>query len=528
MIRNAISKVFGAPSAAQVEPLEVRGANGNTVPPAEEAKALRAERETLKAEARSLGAKFREKRELTPEENNRVTAIETRLGEVDARLTTVEALAQNDPADDKAMQNSNPNSGKQTRSVEDRLAAIEEHFRAEELRNQGNRLNHLEDRFSNDPVQRRTAPVHFGQGVGFTADLDDKAADRLHSEAFAGWCGAPSGMTTRNQGEAMKRLGINGFSNELTVRCDPNWIRSGERDRDVRQMRSDIEERAALQIGNTGGYLAPTVLLQKFVEKMVQFNKLRDFCQVFQTADGNAMTYPTFDDTANLGTLVATEDTDRAQTDIVAGQGTFGASEINSDIALFSNKLLRDSYFDVESIAGAMLGRRIGRKQSVLYTTGTGSGQPQGVVTGASAGVTAAGAAAITYSDLVNLMMSLDDAYDANAMFAFNKTSTLAALMKLAETTGRPLFGNLVEGAPRTLLGKPFVLLYSMANIATGAVSMLYGDFEEAVAIREVGDLIISRSTEYKWIKRQVALTADYAGDCRVVQPAALKKLTQA
>jgi HK97 family phage major capsid protein len=528
MIRNAISKVFGAPSAAQSEPLEVRGANGGTVSPAEEANALRAERDTLKAEARSLSAKFREKRELTPEENNRVTSIESRLGEIDARLTTVEAMVQKDPAEDQAMYNNNPNHGKQTRSLEDRLAAIEEHFRAQELRSQGDRLNSLEGRFNNEPIQRRTAPVHFGQGVGFTSDLDDKAADRMHSEAFAGWCGAPSGLTTRSQGEAMKRLGISGFSNELTVRCDPNWIKSGNRDRDVRQMRADIEERTAMQIGNTGAYLAPTILLNKFVEKMVQFNRLRDFCNVFQTADGNSMTYPTFDDTANLATLVADENTDRNQTDITAGQGTFGASEINSDIALFSNKLLRDSYFDVESIAGAMLGRRIGRKQSVLYTTGTGSGQPQGVVTGASAGATAAGAAAITYGDIVNLMMSLDDAYDANAMFAFNKTSTLAALLKLAETTGKPLFGNLVDGAPRTLLGKPFMLLYSMANIATGNVSMLYGDFEEAVSIREVGDLIISRSTEYKWVKRQVALTADYAGDCRVVQSAALKKLTQA
>ena len=41
-------------------------------------------------------------------------------------------------------------------------------------------------------------------------------------------------------------------------------------------------------------------------------------------------------------------------------------------------------------------------------------------VTVSGAGVTAAGAAAMTYSDLVNLMMSLDDAYDANARFAFN------------------------------------------------------------------------------------------------------------
>jgi HK97 family phage major capsid protein len=527
----SVDTLFAPPVAGGAP--EYRGAGGSPSPK-EKLAGLESERDQLKQEARTLAAKYREKRELTPEEDARVTAIETRLGQIEAELQAMKTAMAQEPMDD-AGKNGASKAGQQSRGLGDRLAALEQRFAAEENANLERRLLALERVANGNPIDTRgTPPVPVRPTApNYTEDLDDRKAEQMHSDAFRAWCGATvSGAVTRNGYEAAQRLGVDLYSNDLRVRIDPTWVRSGQRDRDVRndrrkiEQRNAIENRAVLTVANTGAYLVPTILMDKFIEKMVAFNKLRDHCSVFQTADGNAMTYPTFDDTANTGSTVTTEDTDRAQTDIVAGQGTFSSSEFNSDIALFSHKLLRDSTFDVESLAGAMLGRRIGRRQSTLYTTGTGSGQPQGVVTGASAGATAAGASAIAYGDIVNLMMSLDDAYDANAKFAFNKASVLAALLKLAESTGKPLFGNLVDGVPRTLLGKEIILLYGMANIGTTNVSMLYGDFEEAVMIREVGELIISRSTEYKWVKRQIALTADWAGDCRVVQSAALKKLT--
>jgi HK97 family phage major capsid protein len=506
---------------------EIRsGGSSNAVPPKVELAQLKAEKSGLVDEIRALKGKL-EKRTFAPEDEARVSAIETRLGQIDARVQALEAAAAQDAQDDQMTgQNGAPKAG-ETRSAADRLAALEARFAQSANQDLEARLAALERVANGNPIQRRSDPIPAGlHAPNYTADLDDKGAERVHSEAFRGWCGAPKGIVTRSQAEAMTRLGVDGNSDDLRVRIDPRWVRSGERDRDIRNQQRAIEQRTALQIGNTGAYLAPTVLMETFIAKMVAYNKLRDFCQVFQTADGNAMTYPTFDDTANLATIVTDENTDRGNTDLTVGQGTFSTSEINSDIALFSYKLLRDSYFDVETLAGNMLGMRVGRKQSALYTTGTGSGQPQGVVTGASAGATAASSSAIAYNDIVNLMMSLDDAYDDGASFAFNKASVLAALLKLADSQSRPLFANVVDGIPRTLLGKPIILLYSMANIATGNVSMLYGNFQEGVMIREVGDLIISRSTEYKWIKRQVALTADFAGDCRVVQSAAIKKLT--
>lgn len=501
---------------------EFRGGEGagSVQAPKDELKVLKAERDQLKAEARELAGKLREKRTLAPEDESRVSAIETRLGQIDARVQVLEAGQAQDPVDDANMNQPQQN------SYASRLAALEARFAQGDEVSLNARLAALEQVANGSPV-RRTNPIPAGIAApNYVKDLDDKEAERIHSDAFRGWLAAPHGCATRSQGEAMQRLGIDPTSSELRVRIDPRWIRSGDRNRELRNEGYAREQRTALQIGNTGAYLAPTILMDKFIEKMVAFNKLRDLAQVFQTSDGNSVTYPTFDDTGNLATLVADENTDRAQTDITAGQGTFSSSEINSDIALFSYKLLRDSYFDVETIAGEMLGRRVGRKLSALHTTGSGSSQPQGIVTGASAGVTAAAAGAISYNDIVNLMLSLDDAYDDGAAFFFNKTSTLSALLKLAETTGKPLFGNLVEGMPRTLMGKPFHLLYSMANIGTGNVSMLYANPKEGFVIREVGDLIISRSTEYKWIKRQIALTADWASDSRVVQSAAVKKLT--
>jgi hypothetical protein len=58
---------------------------------------------------------------------------------------------------------------------------------------------------------------------------------------------------------------------------------------------------------------------------------------------------------------------------------------------------------------------RIGRGTNQHFTTGTGSSQPQGIVTGATTGVTAAGVAAITADELIDLVHSVDPAYRRSA-----------------------------------------------------------------------------------------------------------------
>jgi HK97 family phage major capsid protein len=72
-----------------------------------------------------------------------------------------------------------------------------------------------------------------------------------------------------------------------------------------------------------------------------------------------------------------------------------------------SEELLQDSAFDLEAFIRDQFGQRIGVLENTAYVVGDGSGKPTGVTTQASAGVTAAGAAAITADELIDLFHSL-------------------------------------------------------------------------------------------------------------------------
>jgi HK97 family phage major capsid protein len=78
-------------------------------------------------------------------------------------------------------------------------------------------------------------------------------------------------------------------------------------------------------------------------------------------------------------------------------------------------ELLQDSNVDSEAFVQNRLVTRIGRVTNRMFTTGTGSGQPNGVATAATVGVTAANGSsqviAVTYDSLVDLQHSVDPAY---------------------------------------------------------------------------------------------------------------------
>ena len=147
-------------------------------------------------------------------------------------------------------------------------------------------------------------------------------------------------------------------------------------------------------------------------------------------------------------------------------------------------------------MAGA-IGTRIGRITNAHFTTGTGSGQPRGVVTDASSGVVAAAGntTAITYANLVALEHSLDPGYRRGAEFMFHD-STLKAIKQLLDTTGRPLWvPGVAVREPDTILGHRYVVNQDMAVMAANARSILFGDFSRFF-VRDVQDVQIMRLTE--------------------------------
>lgn len=112
--------------------------------------------------------------------------------------------------------------------------------------------------------------------------------------------------------------------------------------------------------------------------------------------------------------------------------------------------------------------------------TGSGSGEPEGLLTGGTA-LTLSSPAQVKADDLITVYHSVKPAYYNNAQWLMNN-NTLCAVRKLKDSTGNYLFhqSELTGGYAGTILGKPVLLSEEMPDIGTGAKPILFGDFRRA------------------------------------------------
>jgi HK97 family phage major capsid protein len=247
-----------------------------------------------------------------------------------------------------------------------------------------------------------------------------------------------------------------------------------------------------------GGYLVPPEFRQTLIEQMTFVAAMRQFAEVITTETGANLPWPTVNDTGNEGAILG-ENTAITELDVVFGQASLDSYMYTSLLVRVSLQLMNDNAFNLNSWLPRALGQRIGRIQNRHFTVGTGTSQPDGIITSATVGKTGAAAQLTTviYDDLVDLIDSIDPSYqNANSRFMMNQT-TRKGLRKLKDTQNRPLWEPSVQvGVPDVLLGYPLSLNNYMASPAANAKSVLFGDIREAYVIRDVSDLAVMRLTE--------------------------------
>lgn len=428
---------------------------------------LRAERTRLEGEMKSMHAAA-ENRAWTPDEEAKFSALEAQVQAIDTRLLTIE-----EEVDMSVSTDSTP--APQQNSLDEKIQS--------EVRKAVENLA---------ISRRRTMPAPM-----IVSDLDDKRAERDRNLALRAWF-----------------LRSEASVEELAAarRCQL----------DLRNTK--LQLRAQSTSTTAGGYTIPQGFLAELEAKRLFFNNLRGVARVIRTETGNTLPFPTTDDTSNLANLTA-ENTAPSATDITFGQVSLGAYKLDSLVQV-SNELLRDSGLDLANEIAAILGERIGRKEAAFFATGTGSSQPQGVVTGASAGATAATTTTITLANIMSLVNSLDFAYQQGASFMLHQ-SVWNTILQLADSQNRPLFLDLINGNSPRLLGYPVVVNNNMASsIAASAVTILFGDFSKYY-IRQAGDLEIIRLDERYADAYQTGFMVVERVDAKVAQSAAIKKLTQ-
>lgn len=257
------------------------------------------------------------------------------------------------------------------------------------------------------------------------------------------------------------------------------------------------EQRAQTTTGSAGGFTIPEEMMPELTKSMKAWGPMynEDIARVITTSGGNPMPFPTVNDTAvTAGAHVeATTLTDDGGKDVTFGEKQLDAFAFDTEWLRVSKELADDSVFAMEALIGSLLGERLGRIANLQLTTGSGSSAPNGIVTASSAGKTAAAVAAITADELLDLEHSVDPAYRSapSVGYMFND-ATLLAIRKLKDGDGNYLWqmGNVQGGVPNTLNGRTYHINQDMASLATGAKTVLFGDFKKYF-VRKVGAPLI-------------------------------------
>jgi len=316
------------------------------------------------------------------------------------------------------------------------------------------------------------------------------------------------------------------FRTPLADSKPANAFATNEYDQYSRLGRNGIDHNIlnALQVGTNseGGFIVPTEFETTLVEYLQDINELRSVVNVIST--GSDRNIPV---ESSLGTATWTaEEAAYTESDAAFGQVQLGAHKLGTIIKV-SEELLQDSFFDVSSYLARNFAKRFGIAEESAFVNGDGSGKPTGIVGGSGLGVTAAGVAAITADELIDLFHAVPRQYRAGAVWLMND-STAKLIRKLKDGDSQYLWQpGLQAGQPDTLLGRRVIVSTAMPTPATGVKSVVFGDMSGYYVADRQG-MSMQRLNELYAANGQVGFRAWKRMDGKMVDATGIKHLIQA
>lgn len=233
--------------------------------------------------------------------------------------------------------------------------------------------------------------------------------------------------------------------------------------------------------------------------------------------------------------LIPTEATAATKLVVVPEEGTYNENEPTfgqvavtihkaTKMIKVSEELMDGDAVGLEAYITSIVARSSAAAENYYCTIGGGSGEPQGIVTGATAsGVTTASATAITASELIQLMGKVDSPYHNRNSGFLMKGATKFYLQSL---TGNP-FQFIPTPAGGDFIGYPAFVAPDMGGIASTQKSVLFGDFSMYAFVERQG-VTLSRNPYLYQASGQIGLFVKQRFGGAVLQTLALKYLTQA
>ncbi len=278
-----------------------------------------------------------------------------------------------------------------------------------------------------------------------------------------------------------------------------------------------------------GGFITPDIYIREFVQKKYAMSFVRQApVRVFQ-GTSDVMRIPAIN-AATAAAVLTTEGSAFHQAEPTIQEIVFTAYKYTR-IELASEELVADAGFDLmNEVVLPDLAQAFAAAENTALTTGTGSSQPQGIVTGATSTAAATGnSTSFTADQLITHFHRLPVQYrnsGQNTTGWMMADATVLGIRLLKEaTTNQYLWQpGLQASVPDRFLGYPIYVNNAMPVMAANAKSVLFGDFQ-GYRIMDRLSLAVNTLTERYAELGQIAFRGQSRFDGRVTQPEMLQVL---
>ena len=308
-----------------------------------------------------------------------------------------------------------------------------------------------------------------------------------------------------------------------------DWMRRG-------RQQHELETRAG-SVGSDpdGGFTVPEMLDTNIIELLRDDNIMRRYASVMAVTSDE---YKQLVNIGGAGSGWVGETAARAATaspSVAQFAPSFG--ELYAEPAT-TQKLLDDAVFDVEAWYADEVAKQFALMEGGAFWTGDGTNKPKGLLaytTAATGDATraygtiqhreTATAGVIGADDVIDLTYDLKAGYRNNAMY-FTNTTALRSIRKLKDTDGNYLWQRSLEmGQPSMLNGYGIDVDDSIPDVATGTLSLAFGDMSRAYKILDVRGIRTLRDpfTNKPYVKFYT--TKRVGGGCANTQAVKLLKI---
>ena len=277
-----------------------------------------------------------------------------------------------------------------------------------------------------------------------------------------------------------------------------------------------------------GGFLVPQDFSNELDMATLFTGEVERLAKKLNTAGGALLDYPTINDTATDANLISEAAAVTVQ-DMTFANAQLSAYNYASQVRV-SMQLLQDNAFDLNAFLAESMGERIARATNAAFTTGSGSSQPQGIITGATLGNTAASATAIASSDILELIHSIDPSYRNKPTFGLMAHDNVIAAIRalgIGSANDFPVFIPSMEaGQPDKLFGYNVYYNNDMdSNLGAAEKVLLAADFDKYV-VRRAGGVNLIRLDERYMDEMEVGFLVSARRDGHAVDTRAIKALS--